>query len=104
VMAGGARLVLLTVPPNATGPMRPTIDETATKRTLHFNGLLRQYAAAHPDRVAVLDLAAIVCPTGPPCPTEVDGVTLRPDDGGHFAGDGPAWVAPRVLDRLMGPA
>ena len=74
------------------------------QRALHLNDLFRQYAAAHPDRVAVLDLAALVCPAGPPCPTEVEGVTLRPVDGGHFAGDGPAWVAPRVLDRLVGPA
>jgi hypothetical protein len=103
LMAGGARLVFLTMPPNTTGPNRPVLDEAATLRALHLNALLRQYAAAHADRVAVLDLAEIVCPGGPPCPTVVEGVTLRPVDGGHFAGDGPDWVAPRVLDRLVGP-
>lgn len=102
--SGGARLVMLTMPPNTTGPNRPVVTETDSQRALHLNELLRRYAAAHADRVAILDLAAIVCPTGPPCPTEVEGVTLRPVDGGHFAGDGPAWVAPRVLDRLVGPA
>ena len=100
--AGGARLVFLTMPPNTTGPERPTIDPVADQRALHLDELLRTYARAHADRVAVLDLAAIVCPTGPPCPTEVEGVTLRPEDGGHFGGDGPAWVAPRILDRLLG--
>lgn len=103
VMAGGARLVFLTMPPNTTGPNRPVVTDEDTRRALHLDDLLRQYAAAHGDRVAVLDFASIVCPTGPPCPTEVDGVTLRPVDGGHFAGDGPAWVAPRLLDALVGP-
>lgn len=100
--AGGARLVFLTMAPNTTGPRRPTVDPVADQRALHLDELLRTYARAHPDRVAVLDLAAVVCPSGPPCPTEVEGVTLRPDDGGHFAGDGPAWVAPRIFDRLLG--
>jgi hypothetical protein len=104
VMAGGARLVILTMPPSAPGRLRPVVDERDVQRALHLNGLLRQYAAAHADRIAVLDLAAIVCPGGPPCPTEVEGVTLRPEDGGHYHGDGPAWVAPRVLDQLVGPS
>ena len=102
LMSRGARLVFLTVAPNTTGPNRPERDPALEQRTLHLNQLLRQYAATHADRVAVLDLASFVCPSGPPCPTEVDGITLRPTDGGHFAGDGPAWVAPRVLDRLLG--
>jgi len=101
--AGGARLVLLTMPPNTTGPRRPVVTDEETRRALHLDDLLRRYAAAHPDRVALLDFAAIVCPGGPPCPTEVEGVTLRPEDGGHFAGAGPDWVAPRVLDALVGP-
>ncbi|MBM3660024.1 MAG: hypothetical protein FJW95_11060 [Actinobacteria bacterium] len=102
--AGGARLVLLTVAPNTTAPGRPERDPAAEQRARHLNALLRRYAAAHPDRVAVLDLAAMVCPTGPPCPAQVDGHTLRPEDGAHFAGSGPAWVAQRVFDHLLGPA
>ena len=102
--SGGARLVFVTVAPHTTAPNRPTRDPEAEQRTLHLDALLRRYAGAHADHVAVLDLASLVCPTGPPCPTAVDGVTLRPDDGAHFAGGGPAWVAPRVLDLLLGPA
>lgn len=102
VMAGGARLVFLTMPPNTTGPNRPVVTDEDNRRVLHLNDLFRQYAAAHGDRVSVLDLASIVCPTGPPCPTEVEGVTLRPVDGGHFAGDGPGWVATRVVAALVG--
>jgi hypothetical protein len=100
--ANGARVVLLTIPPNTTGPRRPVANETLVRGALHFNALLRQYVLEHPD-VSILDFAAMVCPGGPPCPTEVEGVTLRPEDGGHFAGDGPAWVAPRVFDALFGP-
>ena len=43
----------------------------------------------------------IVCPLGPPCPAEVDGVVLRPKDGRHFDGDGSNWVASHLLDRLF---
>jgi hypothetical protein len=101
--ANGARVVFLTLPPNTTGPNRPVVSPQDDAAALHLNALLRQYAAAHADRVSILDLAAIVCPSGPPCPPEVNGVTLRPVDGGHYAGDGPAYVAPRVLDQLLGP-
>lgn len=101
--AFGARVVFLTMPPNTTGPNRPVVTAADAAAAVHLNDLLTQYAAAHPDVASVLDLAALVCPGGPPCPTEVEGVTLRPVDGGHFAGDGPGWVAPRVLDRLLGP-
>lgn len=102
LMSGGARLVLLTMPPSTTGPERPVVTEADIRGALHLNALLRQYAAAHADRVGILDLAAVVCPDGPLCAPEEGGVTLRPNDGGHFAGAGPAWVAPRLLDLLVG--
>ena len=103
LMATGARLVILTMPPNTTGPTRPIVPEAEAQSAIHLDDLYRQYATAHADRVSILDLAALVCPGGPPCPTVVDGVTLRPVDGGHFADDGPGWVAARVLDQLLGP-
>ena len=34
-------------------------------------------------------------------PGDVDGLRLRPRDGGHFEGDGPEWVAPRLLDAVF---
>jgi lysophospholipase L1-like esterase len=100
----GARLVFLVNPPPTSGPMRPEIDPAAVARGQHLGALLRRYASEHADRVGLIDLTPIVCPTGPPCPTEVDGVTLRPTDGGHFGADGAAYVASRLLDQLMGPA
>jgi hypothetical protein len=100
--ANGARVVFLLDPPATTGSLRPVIDPVAQERMLHLGDLLKQYAAAHPDRTAVIDLTPIVCPGGPPCPPVVDGVTLRSDDGGHFTAEGAAWLAPRILDRLVG--
>jgi hypothetical protein len=61
---------------------------------------LRQFAARYPNTAAVADLASIVCLKGS-CPAEVDGVVLRPRDGNHFEGDGPAWVAPRLYTEIM---
>jgi hypothetical protein len=98
--AAGARLVFLTIPDRAPNPLR---DVTAleNKRVAHMNRLYADYAAQHPDTVAVADLGAIVCPSGTPCPATVDGITLRPKDGGHFEADGAAWVAPRLMDELF---
>src|SRR5581483_4553849 len=76
-------------------------SEADLTRPRHLDRLYRQFAAAHPDRVLVADLADIVCPGGPPCPEFVDGVRLRPRDGGHFAGDGPAYVAPRLVQAII---
>ncbi len=101
--ASGARLVFLLNPPATTGPVRPQIDPVEQERMLHLGDLLKQYAAAHPDRAGVIDLTPIVCPSGTPCPPVVDGITLRSDDGGHFTPEGAAWLAPRILDRLVGP-
>ena len=54
-----------------------------------------------PESVAVADLASIVCPTGGPCGATVDGVALRPRDGNHIEGDGPAFVGPRLYDEII---
>jgi peptidoglycan/LPS O-acetylase OafA/YrhL len=98
--ADGAKLVLLTVPPPAdTSEVEPLRADEGPRR-IHLNNLFRQFAAQHPDTVAVADLASIVCPRGS-CPAAVDGVTLRPRDGNHFEGDGPAWVAPRLYAEII---
>ena len=100
--AGGARLVMVTIAPRAEHSATvPNDDPAQDQQYLHLDELLRTFAAQHTDSVTVVDLAKIVCPSGPPCPVDVDGVDLRPNDGGHFAGDGPAWVAPRLMDAIM---
>jgi peptidoglycan/LPS O-acetylase OafA/YrhL len=104
--AGGARLLLVTVPPPAdtseVQPLRP--DEGA--RRAHLDALFWIYALRHPQDVGVVDLARILCPStdgdGGGCPaTTADGVVPRPRDGNHFEGDGPAWVAPRLYSAMI---
>jgi len=99
----GARLVMLTVPPHAdTSELHPFGGNDASRaQYLHLNRVLRQFAKRHPDDVAVADLASIVCTKKDSCPASVDGVVLRPRDGGHFEGDGPAWVAPRLYAEVI---
>ncbi|MBV9951857.1 MAG: hypothetical protein JO291_07880, partial [Acidimicrobiia bacterium] len=35
------------------------------------------------------------------CPTEVDGVRLRPDDGAHFSPQGAQTIGGRVLQAIL---
>ena len=98
--SGGAHVVLITNAPRAEHSDTVFNIPDETSRTEHLNQLYKTFAAQHPESVTVVDLAAIVCPSGPPCPEFVDGVRLRPRDGGHYEGDGPAWVAPRLLNAV----
>jgi peptidoglycan/LPS O-acetylase OafA/YrhL len=98
--AGGARLVLVTNTPRAEHSDTYVRDPAEDAKIQHLNALYRRFAALHPNDVTVVDLAGIVCPSGPPCPEYVDGLRLRPRDGGHYEGDGPSWVAPRLLDAI----
>jgi peptidoglycan/LPS O-acetylase OafA/YrhL len=98
--AGGARLVLLTVAPAAHSD-RGDPAATHRERPPHLNALFRELAARHPESVSVVDLAAMLCPTGDPCPEVVDGVRLRPADGTHFGPDGARWAGPRIVDALL---
>ncbi len=97
----GAKLVLVTVPRAADTSERNPLGEGAPSQYPHLNHVLRQFAKRHPDDVAVADLASLVCPKKGSCPATVGGVVLRPRDGNHFEGDGPAWVAPRLYTEVL---
>ena len=99
--AGGATLVMLTMPEPAEFSDNGPADPELVRLYALLNTLFRTFAADNPDTVKVVHLARIVCPTGPPCPEFIDGVRLRPRDGGHFLDGGPAWVAPRLLDAIL---
>jgi hypothetical protein len=99
--AGGARLVLTLLPPPAEFSDAGPANQENVHRVQRLNGFYRRYAKDHPDSVALVDLAKIVCPGGPPCPETIDGVTLRPRDGGHYSEEGAAWVAPRLYDAIV---
>jgi peptidoglycan/LPS O-acetylase OafA/YrhL len=103
--AGGAHVVLLTVPaaaPNDAEGAANTSNAVDDASYVRLDGILRAFAARHPDRVTLVDLAARICPTGPPCPAEVEGVRMRPD-GRHLtpasAADISRWLLPQVLQE-----
>ena len=96
----GVRLMILTNSPRAERSEIRGGDPVDDAKIERLNRLYRQLAAAHADAVSVVDLRSIVCPNGPPCPETVDGLRLRPRDGSHFEGDGPAYVAPKLLDAI----
>lgn len=125
IEGAGARLALATAPCFATGeqPNGDSWPEDSANRLGAYNGIVRQVAseeaALHPGTVAVVDLDAIVCPSGK-FHTAIGGVTVRAPDGVHYpffdirapkaaapdtysetAAFG-AWVEPRILTAMAG--
>ncbi|MDQ1477078.1 MAG: hypothetical protein QOE62_2307, partial [Actinomycetota bacterium] len=68
---------------------------------VRLNALLRRFRARHPDQVTLVDLAAMLCPQGPPCPERVDGLQARPD-GRHFTPRAATWAARWILTQTFG--
>jgi hypothetical protein len=95
----GARLVMLTVAPAAPSDYYP--DPPRDVSIDQMNRLIREYARQHADRVAVVDLAQMLCPKGQPCPESIDGVEPRHRDGNHFEEDTAGWVARQVMPQVM---
>ncbi len=98
--SGGAHLVITTIAARASSDYAPSSPDEDV-RYARLNDLYRQYAREHPQTVAVIDFARVVCPGGAPCPRTVDGVDLRPQDGLHFTPDSARWAAPRLLDAVL---
>jgi len=95
----GAAVALLTVPDNIDGQIRAADAET-TRRIGLLNALVSDIAATATGRITTLPFDQIVCPATP-CPTQVDGVTLRPRDGAHFdTAEGARFVAERLADQI----
>jgi hypothetical protein len=98
---GGARVAFLTVPPVVDAELEPDL-EPERARLDRYNELLAELAADD-ERVLLVDFASLVCGgTVDPCPTEVDGIRLRPLDGRHFEDEGATWVATRLADVVLG--
>ena len=95
VTSFGARVVLVDTTPNAASPAGPAdLDEDGRVAALRTR--LHALAARHPDDAAVVEFSLVLCPTGVPCPSDVDGVIVRPNDGGHFTNATAPWVAERL--------
>jgi peptidoglycan/LPS O-acetylase OafA/YrhL len=101
--ADGARVLLVTQPSHAEGryqgqvvPRSDALDREFTR----LNRYLRTVAAAHPDRVTLVDLAEKICPGGPPCAREVAGRVPRPIDGAHFTPEAAVWVSEWLVPQL----
>ncbi|MDQ6697800.1 MAG: acyltransferase [Actinomycetota bacterium] len=101
--AGGAKVVMVTLaapaPNDAQGASNTSnnIDDASYAR---LDRIERRFAALHRDKVTLVDLARRVCPSGPPCAAEVDGVRLRPD-GRHFTPEAAAIEARWLLPKLV---
>ena len=96
----GARLVMMTVAPSAPSDLAP--DPPQDLSFERMNSQLRDYARSHADNTSVVDLAAMLCPTGrQPCPEEISGVRPRHRDGNHFEPDTAGWVAHQLMPQIM---
>lgn len=101
VTATGAKVALVTLPPNVDGARRRA-DAEVNRRLGLLNEFLVDLAATSPTRPRVLPMDRIVCPTAP-CPTAVDGIVLRPGDGTHYdTPEGARYVASRLADSIAG--
>ena len=101
--AGGARVVVVTEAAPAPNPAQRT--ETTDRNAddagyVRLDTLLRKFQARHPDTVTLVDLAAKLCPRGPPCPAFVAGTQPRPD-GRHFPPSAATWAARWLLSELF---
>jgi peptidoglycan/LPS O-acetylase OafA/YrhL len=99
VTAGGAHLVMLTLPPRGQRQDGRTVRDDPAAID-HLDELIMDFAFAHADQVQLIDFANIVCHGGAPCPNEIDGMWMRPD-GMHFTDETSVWPAARLLDILL---
>ncbi len=112
-LATGAKVILLSEPPPLhSGTSMDAIDVDYE----HMNALLKEVAARHPHQVAVVNLAARVCPPGPPCPLVVAGPHPKPTSVGqaiaqgirpdllHYSTTSSLWVAKWLVPRIAAAA
>ncbi len=108
LVATGARVVLLLEPPRTHGGTHQGPPDSTDIAYEHMNALLTKVAARHVGHVAVVDLEARVCPSGPPCPYVVDGFgstlatatqAIRPDEI-HYLPASSLWVARWLVPQI----
>ncbi len=106
VTAYGAKVVLVTLAapaPNdaeTTNNVNQSVDNAGYAR---LDAIDRRFAALHPDQITLVDLARRLCPSGPPCPENVDGMRMRPD-GRHFTPTAAAYESEWLLPQIVAAA
>jgi SGNH domain (fused to AT3 domains)/Acyltransferase family len=102
--AHGARLYLVELPPHGPPPggcadpqanPQCAINETFNATVPYVNAQLRWLAGRYDD-TTFISLDNLICRGGPPCPTTIHDVPVRPD-GTHFSDT----FAPRVATTLL---
>ncbi|MDQ1460184.1 MAG: hypothetical protein QOI08_1668, partial [Actinomycetota bacterium] len=103
VTAYGAKVVLVTVAAPAPNDAQGTNNASTAaddEGYARLDRIDRKFAALHPGQVTLVDLAHRLCPAGPPCPEDVDGIRMRPD-GRHFTPTAAAmqgrWLMPQIV-------
>ena len=107
LVSTGARVILLLEPPEVhaggVGPLNSTDRDYES-----MNALIREIAARHPGHVSTVNLQALLCASGPPCPFVVDGhgstastlaQAIRPDRI-HYLPAGALWVARWLVPQI----
>jgi peptidoglycan/LPS O-acetylase OafA/YrhL len=98
VRYGGAQVMFLLEAPRVAGEIRNTIQHGAVATA--WPALIRREAKA--SGAPLLDLGPVVCAGRvDDCPSEVDGVRLRPDDGAHFSPEGAMTIGPKILAAVL---
>ncbi len=98
-ISNGTKVILLLQPPfvDEGHSTKPTAHDVAFER---MNSMLVQASKMDPNDVKVIDLASLVCPSGPPCSYLVEGLSLRPDNF-HYGAVGTLWVAKWLVPRIV---
>lgn len=94
--AAGSKVAFV-LAPATTSPHEDPVMNAALARSRR---VFRMYHFFHRDDTMLLDLSSAICGDEPRCPTTVDGVVLRPEDGVHYGPEGSYWVANWMFDQL----
>ncbi|MEO7198003.1 MAG: acyltransferase family protein [Solirubrobacterales bacterium] len=107
--ARGATLIVVRVPLHGIPPEgcesleqseRCATDEAANATVPYINAQLEWLANRHSADTRLISLDDVFCPSGSPCPSEIDGLPVRPD-GSHFSPEFAPQVARALLDRVV---
>ena len=99
----GTHVAIMINPMPTADPARPPADRAIHAATVsklqRLNHVTRDFAAAHPDRVTVIDLDRFLCAGQTDCPFRRDGIVMRPD-GEHLDAQSAGIVARWLLPQL----